>query len=259
MIAGQVQRAVAVVAICVLFLSLIYAAISARSCTGLGCTSTLAALVVAGISFAFALLLVPAIGLLKGKAWAPVVNLVMLLPLIAAGFLLYAIRQDIAQIREPRPLDIGIGTSVVTQDLPVMESTIGHLISEMSVAQPVLILEKTLDYGHESHRSKWQDCLDGEGFRPDLMQDFRGKAHNSVQLPIGFGSDLGVVTTRMTDVVGDSGFLYTFTRPGVSSDNSQALIYVEARGPMDGWGMHYLLEHVGTQWKVSGSFCGWIS
>ena len=258
-IAGKVQRAVAVVAICVLFLSVIYAVIAARSCTGLGCTSTLAAMVVAGISFAFALLLIPAIGWLKGKAWAPVVNLVMLLPLIAAGFLLYAIRHDIAQASESRPLEIGLGTSVATQDLPVMESTIGYLINETLASQPFPILERTLDYGDEDYPSKWEDCVGGEGLRPELMKDFRRKAHNSVLLPIGFGADLGVVATKTTDVVSDSGFLYAFTRPGFSSDNSQALIYVEARGPMDGWGTHYLLEHAGTRWKVARAFCGWIS
>jgi hypothetical protein len=259
LILGKAQRAVALVAICVLVPSVLYAVVAARSCTGLGCTSSLAAIVVASVSFAFALLLIPAIGWLKGKPWALVLNLVMLLPLIAAGLLSYAVLHDIAQASQSRPHDIGLGTNVATQDLPVMESTIEYIINEMSPAQPLPILERTLDYGHEDHPSTWEGCMAGEGLRPELVKDFRRKAHNSVLVPQNFGADIGVVMNKPTGDVSEAGLFYAFTRPGFSSDNSQALIYVEARAPMDGWGTHYLLDHVGTEWKVVRAFCGWMS
>ena len=259
LIVGKVQRAVSLVAICVLVPSVIYAFIAARSCTGLGCTSSLLAIVVASISFAFALLLIPAIGWLKGKAWAPVVNLVLMLPLIAAGLLLYAIRHDIAQASQSRPLNIGLGTSVVTQDIPVMESTIGYLMNEVPASQPFQILERTLDYGDDDYPSKWDDCISDEGLRPELVKDFRSKAHNTVSLPTGFGAGLGVVVIEAPDVDSESELLYALTRPGFSSDESEALIYVEARTPMDGWGTHYLVKQVGGRWQVIRALCGWIN
>ena len=255
----KTQREVAVVALCILILSVIYAIVVARSCTGLGCTASLAAMVIAAISFAFALLLIPAIGWLRGKRWAPVVNLVMLLPLIAAGFLVYGILHDIAQNKHPRFLNIGLGLNLATQDLPVIESTIGYLINEKSASQPFVISEETLDYGHQDRATQWDGCIRDAGLKPDLVKDFRVKAHNSVRLPGGFGIALGVETTAPTNIVSHSEFRYAFTRPGFGSDGSQALIYLEARARMDGWGMHYLLEHVGTKWTVARALCGWIS
>ena len=136
-----------------------------------------------------------------------------------------------------------------------MESTIEYLINEMSASQPFPLLERTLDYGDNDYPSKWDTCIRGEGLGPELVKDFRVKAHNSVQLPPGFGADLGVVLTRPPGVVGEPGFLYAFTRPGFTSDSNQALIYVEARAPTDGWGMHYLLERAGAHWKVVRVFC----
>lgn len=258
-IVGKAQLAVAMVALCVLIPSVIYTIVAARSCTGLGCTSSLAAMVVASISFAFALLLIPSIGWLKGKRWAPIVNLVMLLPLIVAGFLVYAIRHDIAQDNQSRPVDIGLGLNVATQDLPVIESTIGYLINEKSASQPFVISERTLDYGDDDYATQWDECIRDAGLRQDLVRDFRVKAHNSVLLPGGFGIAMGVEVSKAINIAGDSGFLYAFTRPGFSSDSSLALIYIEARAQMDGWGMHYLLEHVGTKWTVARALCGWIS
>lgn len=258
-IVGRTQVAIAVVALCILIPSVIYAIVAARSCTGLGCTGSLAAMVIAAISFAFALLLIPAIGWLKRKRWAPVVNLVMLLPLLAAGFLVYAISHDIAQNEKPRPMDIGLGLNLATQDLPVMESMIEYLINEKSSSQPFVISKRTLDYGHKSHPTVWDDCIRDAGFEPDLVKDFRSKAHNSVSLPVGFGAALGVEVTTSVNTASDSGFRYSFTRPGFSSDDSQALIYFEARSQMDGWGMHYLLEQVGPEWTVVRALCGWIS
>ena len=258
-IAGRTQMAIAVVAICILIPSVIYAIVAARSCTGLGCTGSLAAMVIAAISFAFALLLIPAVGWLKQKRWAPVLNLVMLLPLFAAGFLVHAILHDIAQNKKPGPMNIGLGLNLATQDLPVMESMIGYLINEKSASQPFVISERTLDYGHNSQPTVWDDCIRDAGFKPDLVKDFRSKAHNSVTLPVGFGAALGVETTTSADIVGDSGLRYSFTRPGFSSDGGQALIYFEARSHMDGWGMHYLVEQVGPEWTVARALCGWIS
>lgn len=192
------------------------------------------------------------------RSSAGMVKLVMLL-LIVAGFFVYAIRSDIAEDNQPRHEDIGLGLNVATQDLPVIESTIGYLIDAMSLSQPFVITERTLDYGDDDYLTQWDECIRDAGLRQDLVRDFRRKAHNSVLLPGGLGTAMGVEVSEATNIVNDSGFSYAFTRPGFSSDNSLALIYVEASAQMDGWGMHYLLEHAGSKWTVARALCGWIS
>jgi len=79
-----------------LAVSAVYSIAASQSCTGLGCTSALLGLLTGVASLSVSILAIPAYGWLKGKRWAPIANVVLILPLVLVSAFIIGISYDIA-------------------------------------------------------------------------------------------------------------------------------------------------------------------
>lgn len=109
-------------------ISVVYTIAASQSCTGLGCTSALLGLLTGAASLSVSLLAIPAYGWMKGKRWAPIANLVLILPLVLVCAYIIGIGYDVAaqsKRHSTRP------NTVASQWSPVTRATVDTIFSEI--------------------------------------------------------------------------------------------------------------------------------